>query len=506
MLGPIEGRPGALEQAAKPATAGPLHARRRTPRVGVRALRAAGPTVVIASFVVLLARSLPMTYDEAHNWLMFATAGIGHITHTYPVPDNQVLFTVLQSFLPASWVWHDPLTLRLVNIVIAIVLVNLMYYWLVQARVPRAVALAGLLLTGPTAVLYFGVARGYLLGTTLAFVGIHILAGRQRRSVVAVASAGVLFALAVYTVPTFAFGMVGIAVVLSWYRRLRDVLVWGVTAVVVAVVLYSPILHQLLSLSRATFEDLPPQAPGAYSLGMLRASLYLTAFGRNVMVLVAAGVVLALAVGFWCAPALFGRSIAAVPARAASRDGPGGPVARHATVFQLVGAYALGYVVVVLLLDVVHRIHAPYYRNSIFVGFALVLLLLRGMRSSSGWWRRVAAAAVVVNLVAGAVGVSLLVTGLDYSSTMYGNILNNIPPRSFREVSRLGATKIICSLNDMPVCDVYAHYLARRGIEVTGVTWTGNRYRCVTGWRRPSYPDGVVLLRGDRDLGMLCER
>lgn len=473
--------------------------------VPARALRTLVPTVAAAAYSVLLARTLPLTYDEARNWLAFAQHGVHYVTHNYLVANNHVLFTALQSLLPASVVSRDPLNLRLINIAVAIVLVNLMFRWLVREGVPWLVSIAGLLLSGPITVLYLGVARGYLLGTLLAFLGMHLLAARPRRPPAAV-GAGVLFALAVYTVPTFALGMPGVGALLLWRRRGMDAFVWGSTAAVLALLLYLPIIHQVLGAARGH-----PAAgghrlyagtllPGAYSLTVLRGSLYLTAFGSDALWL---GIAAGLAAGLVLAAA-------ARPRRGRSRPSARGvaPARRDTTVFELVAAYSIADLAVIELSNATHLTSAPFYRNSLFVGYAVVLWLLRELRTSDdGRWRRhVFFALVGANLVASAIGVSLLVGGYDYSAARYGDVLLATPPPALRDVSHLGATRVVCSRKDMQVCGVYTPYLARRRIRVISTSWTTDRHRCVTGRVRPILLHGVVVWRGTHELGLLCEK
>jgi hypothetical protein len=468
-----------------------------------RALRVFVATLAGAAYSVLLARTLPLTYDEARNWLAFSRHGVHYVTHNYLVANNHVFYTALVSLLPASAVRHDPLNLRLINIVVAIVLVDLMFIWLTREGVPWLVAIAALLLAGPLTVLYLGVARGYLLGTLLAFLGIHLLAARRRRLPAAIA-AGVLFALAVYTVPTFALGMLGIGLLLVWRGRVVDAVVWGSTAVAIAVLLYLPILHQVLKagqghpLAGGHRVYAGRFAPGDYSFTVLRDSLYLTAFGSNALwlaiaVLLAAGLLVA------AARTRGGRG----PAATGLRRGAGGT-----TVFALLAAYAIATLAVIEVANATRITSAPFVRNSMFVGFVVMLWLLRELRSDNASPRRrqVAATVIGANLVAGAIGVSLLVGGYDYSTARYGDVLAATPPPELRDVSGLHATTVVCSKKDMQVCGIYRPYLAHRGIRVRQTAWTTDRHPCATGHTLPIALHGVVVQRGSSVLGLLCER
>jgi hypothetical protein len=467
-----------------------------------RALRTLVPTLAAAVYSVLLARTLPLTYDEARNWLVYVRHGAHYVTHNYLTANNHVLFTVLQSLVPASLVHDDPLNLRLINIAVAILLVNLMFRWLVDAGVPWLLSIAGLLLAGPITVLYLGVARGYLLGTLLAFLGIHLLAGRGGRPAAAL-GAGVLFALAIYTVPTFALGMVGVVALLLWHRRTTDVLVWGSTATLIALLLYLPIIHEVVSAGRGHpagggFRHYAGTlTPGAYSVSVLRDSLYLTAFGSDALWLSIA-FVLAAGLVFTAVRRPGGLSrLRAMAVAAAGRD---------TTVFDLVAAYSVGTLVVIELANATRLTAAPFYRNSLFVGYAVVLWLLRelGRGDAERWRRGVFVALVGANLVASTIGVSLLLRGDDYSTSRYGDVLVTTPPPALRNVSHLGATRVVCSKSDMQVCGIYVPYLRRRGVRVVRTPWTTDRHRCVSGHVPPIPRHGVVVWRGAHELGLLC--
>lgn len=466
-----------------------------------RALRVFVATLAGAAYSVLLSRTLPLTYDEARNWLAFSSRGVHYVTHNYLVANNHVLYTSLISFLPAADVRADPLNLRLLNIVVAIVLVDLMFVWLVREGVPWLVGIAALLLSGPVTVIYFGVARGYLLGTLLTFLGIQLLAVRRHRTPASI-GAGVLFALAIYTVPTFALGMVGIGILLLWQRRLVDTVLWGATAVVIAVLLYLPILHQVLRagqghpLAGGHRIYAGRYAPGEYTFTVLRDSFYLTAFGSNALWVVIAAVV-----------------VAGLVVAAARMDGTRAflagclrPARDTTSVFALLAVYSAGALVVIELANGTRITSSPFVRNSLFVGYAAMLLLLRELRrGNTDRRRRVAAALIGANLVASAIGVSLLVSGHDYSTARYGDILLATPPSELRDVSDLGATMVVCSHKDMQVCGIYRPYLAHRGIRVRETVWTTNRHPCETGSTLPIEGHGVLVRRGRKALGLLCE-
>jgi hypothetical protein len=460
--------------------------------------------VAAGCYSALLARTLPITFDEAHNWMAVSRRGVDYATHHYPAANNHMLFTALQALVPASLVRSDPLNLRLINIAVAIALMTLMFRWLVRDGVPSPVALVGLLLGGPLTVLYLGVARGYLLGTLLAFLGLHLLAAERRRTQAAL-GAGVLLALAVYSVPTFALGVLGVVILLGWHRRWVDAVVFGASAGILALVLYLPVLHQVVRAGEGHPVTGAPRhyagrfAPGVYTFNVLRDSLYVTAFGPDILW---AGVVCAAAAGL---------AFLAYRRRTAVRVWLGGfaPGPRETTVFALVAAYSVAALAIIEVAIATRITSAPFYRNALFVAFAVVLWLLRQLRTDGGGGRlqrTLFAALVAANVVAAGIGVSLLVTGRDYSTSRYGDVLLATPPPELRDVAALGATSVVCSEKDMPACNIYTPYLADRGVRVFRTGWTTHRHRCLTGHELPIRPHGVLAYRGRHVLGLLCQK
>jgi hypothetical protein len=250
--------------------------------------------------------------------------------------------------------------------------------------------------------------------------------------------------------------------------------------------------------------------PGVYTLNVLRNSLYLTAFGWRDEVSgqrIGSG---AVWLGVAC---LLAGAIAMVASRrryglriSPQRFAPGH---RNTTVFALVAAYSVGALAVIEFANATRLTSAPFERHSLFVGFAVVLWMLRQLRRDAAglrWRRRVFGILVAGNLVAAAIGVTLLVSGYDYSPWRYWNVLVATPPPTLRDVSALGATSVVCSRKDMSVCRIYVPYLRRRGVRVTSTPWTTDRHRCVTGRVPPFALHGVVVWRGKQELGLLCEK
>lgn len=449
------------------------------------------PAVGTAALSVLLSHLLPLTHDEASNWVHFSRFGPHHIVTDYARPNNHVLFTLIQGALPAGWVQSHPLLLRLPNVIYASALMTFMARWLQRLGVPVWLATLGLLAGGPLTVLYLGVARGYLLGTLLLFAGLHLLTD-ARRPLWRIVLAGLLTALSLWTLPTFAFGLPGVGLVLLLRRRWRDLLVWGATAVVVAVLLYLPILSTMLSQTNSHGNAL---GVGGYTAGVLQHALWLTAWAPGWL----SDLLWAIAVV--AAAGLAGRSAWRRRPDTAGRAADPDPMRELLTILV---AYSVCSLLVVEVGNASGVMHAPYFRNALFVGYVAVLLLLAAT-ARAGWLRWIAALIVAADIVAAGVGIGLLVHADDYSIGLYDNVLVAAPPPALRHLHAPTVTAVHCDWRDIVVCTVYRRYLQRRGVAVAYQQVTTPGLPCVVGSVTPMRGHSVIAFRGPRRLGQLCQ-
>jgi hypothetical protein len=197
----------------------------------------------------------PMRYDEAFTFLNYAMQPIGHIVATYDFPNNHVLYSLSAHF---SWrAFGDHVrTVRLPAFAAGVALIPAAYL-AARALYDRWAGIwAAALVTGSASLIAFSVnGRGYTLGTLLIvlalWVGARLVERSRTREWIALV---VLFALAVYTVPTMA---AGVATVAAWMagtallrREGRDMALVVRVAVAVAVaaglslLLYSGMLGQ----------------------------------------------------------------------------------------------------------------------------------------------------------------------------------------------------------------------------------------------------------------------
>jgi hypothetical protein len=207
-----------------------------------------------------LSGRVPLTYDEAWNFLFLSRSGPLYALTHYPAPNNHVLFTVLQAvFLPEALVVGSPLTLRLVNVVVLLSL-SLVLWRLLRTRASfhsfHAAALSiALLVCSPLIATYCLVARGYLLGTLLLLLACvaSVEEGHAARS-------GLLAALSAMVVPTFAWAVPGLLLWQllgsrhhpGWWERLRRPLITFAWFAIPTIVFYARFASALRHFGKAT--------------------------------------------------------------------------------------------------------------------------------------------------------------------------------------------------------------------------------------------------------------
>ena len=281
--------------------------------------------LALASIALLFGVSgaVPLTWDEAFNFLHVSSRGPVAAFTTYEAPNNHVLFSALQALLPAAWIAHWPPVLRLWNVLVAAGVGALLAFALRGQRFAPLLAVL-LALCAPVSALYLVVARGYLLGT-LCLLGALALRDRPGR-------AGLLAGLSLACVPTFLLALPGLALALR-AGRLRAALACGA----VALVSYAGIFRQVLR-QRELWGSTPQRFLESF-------------FGQQWPSLLLLAVALALA-----APQL--------------RHAP-----RHAVALISSGA---GFLLLAPLLAFLGILDAPYARNALFAPLFLWLGALLG--------------------------------------------------------------------------------------------------------------------------------
>jgi uncharacterized membrane protein len=196
---------------------------------------------------------VPMRYDEAFTFDAYAMSGVGHITSTYDIPNNHIFYTLLAHF---TWrLFGDHLwTVRLPALLAGIALIPMSHLVARTLYDRRAGLCAAALVAASGPLVDYSVnGRGYTLGALLMLLALWLATKLLRESRLRLWGAFVTCStVAIYTVPTMAYGVGVVAVWMAacalWARR-RVLLVaqLGLACAVIAglsLALYSPVLGQ----------------------------------------------------------------------------------------------------------------------------------------------------------------------------------------------------------------------------------------------------------------------
>jgi hypothetical protein len=256
-----------------------------TPRGAVprtqRYVEAAGSAFVVGSallgvvlYLVAMA-STSLWTDELYGIVHFSGRGPWTALTDYHVPNNHILFSLLNALLPWSGS-VDPFRARLLSLVAVptLLVLVLVAFWRRGRWVAGAVAFQ--LLAGNDRLLDQTLqARGY--GLQLLFAGGVCVALRSylesasRRSLAVLAA---LVVLGTFTVPPFLLFGGGVFALVLAFRRRREVLVAGIAAFAGSVIVYLPVLGRLLR-QLGSYRTVGGGAPEFGSLGGVVESLRL---------------------------------------------------------------------------------------------------------------------------------------------------------------------------------------------------------------------------------------
>jgi len=219
-----------------------------------------------ATALRIYAMALPLDYDEAYTFLRYLDKPFAKIISDYTVANNHVLFSLIgklsvMSFGPSIW------AMRLPSLIFgALGIVSFYILWQRVTNRQSAILATVLMATALPLVFYSGQARGYSL-QALLFICTFLAADNLQQQ--PKASRGLILAtlsaLCLYTIPT---SLYGIGAIYLWLLLLAifdapknqrcnlivALFLSGLTAVILTLVLYSPILlhyHGFPSIKQA---------------------------------------------------------------------------------------------------------------------------------------------------------------------------------------------------------------------------------------------------------------
>ncbi len=206
--------------------------------------------IAVAAGIVLLGHAAPLTYDEAYNRLFYGNLGVSKILQTYNAPNNHLIFTVLQSFIPNRLLAWDPWTIRLIGVASGIAIIAEL---IAVAAARRTTPLLGLFVVAgsPLLVTYLFVSRGYTFSAVLLVAAAALPVVLARRSpVLGVCLGAAALALGTWPLPTNGFVAPGWIVVVLAIWGLRAAIAGTAVYAVAVTMMFAPIAGQVRAQSK----------------------------------------------------------------------------------------------------------------------------------------------------------------------------------------------------------------------------------------------------------------
>ena len=198
--------------------------------------------------------SIPMRYDEAHTFLVYAAEGWAQASTAYDTPNNHILNSLLVSSL-TGLLGNHPVVIRL-PAYLAGSLLPLAVGWMAVRLYGRGVAVlsAAFVATSPVLIEYSTNARGYALVTLLGVLAFGVADDLLRQQTIrGWATLAILGVLGFYTVPVMLLPWCALSIwiavnlyrrgdgVLAWIRRLGPLAATQLIVALVVAALYAPV-------------------------------------------------------------------------------------------------------------------------------------------------------------------------------------------------------------------------------------------------------------------------
>jgi hypothetical protein len=426
---------------------------------------------LIAALIMSL--TWPLNYDEAFNYLYFADRGFRFTVTDYSYPNNHVLFTLIQALIPRRLVEADPYVLRIPNLFLSAALVGVLARDSRRAWAGSLKALA-IVFAGPSALQYFGQARGFQLGTLLAALALlAALRWADRRW--GWVAAALLMALATWAVPTFAYGAPILTAYYGLRRDLRAAVGYSVLYLAVAMALYGPILDQVFSQRTNSFSQFRPF--GDYAGDLVSSSFFLPTL-------------LAIAL-FGLAGWAWLRSILVAEIE---------PEAGRA--FLFIG-FPLAFVLIAEVIPALGIAASPFVRSASF----LPAFLLVGLWNAPTWkvptWRWAATGLMAINLALGVGWWQGIADGSGITN-FHGTAFGQTPRLDPLLDDDLAVAAVRCGWTDEWTCRLYEQRLIDHGITVAYPKEEVPAGTCVVGKHPPRPGTGIEVVLEDGRRGLVC--
>ena len=235
-----------------------------------------GLSAILAARTALVMATTSLNIDEFGTVGTFSSHGPHRVVTDYRAPKNHIFFNLLNSVLPGRESL-DPARVRVLSILATLLTGALIVaYAAWRARLMEGAIVVGLWSLAPEMLQRSMEARGYgflgLFGVIASFAVIEYLRTKQRAWLWALACA---CTLGVYTMPGFLFFAAPLMLLLWLTDRTRATFLAGAATVVAILVLYAPILGQVLHEFSQFHQD-KAEADFKTTHGLVRAvKLYL---------------------------------------------------------------------------------------------------------------------------------------------------------------------------------------------------------------------------------------
>jgi hypothetical protein len=437
-----------------------------------------------AAGILLLAYMAPLTYDEAFNRIHYRDLGITKTLETYDYPNNHVPFTVLQLLIPQSLVTWNPWAIRIISVLCGIALISaLVGLAYLRRTTPLLILLATL--GSPILSTYLFVARGYGFSALWLVVAaaLPVAAGRDRRLPFwATSLAAVALAIATWPLPiNFLLAPGWVAAIFAIWGGMAAVSAAAVY-VATAALMFMPILGQIQDNATYAWNGHPR---------------FWSWFGDLVFAMnVVPACLIALLI---VTSAVLIRERSNVAGATAQGLGRGYRLA------ALAGAMCASWFLLLAVAQAAGLIDLPFVRTAVPVLWLAVVALVAAV--PRGRVELIAAGLLLPGAIWGCAIWSSAVVDGNWRSVAHASrteVLYGTTPRTIRDLSRIGANRISCSVWDVWVCRLVTPNLQRSGISVVGTTSIPRLSHCAVGSRRPPSKWRVAVYEDGKLLGILC--
>jgi hypothetical protein len=366
--------------------------------------------IIILYIFLTFSKSIPITYDEIWNFTNISSYGPNYVTTHYPFPNNHVLYSLYSSLsIPKSSVSHLLTVLRLPNVLIFLLFMYVLWRIFFITDKDKVFKILFILLATPYITLYLVLARGYMLGALACIAGIIFLINKRFMP------ASLIFALSVYTVPTFSYVIPGIlmgSLIINGINK-KTIIKNGlfcISIVFFSLLLYFPIIKFVIARSHS-YNDY------GISEFIKLTVLSLSNFNNTILAVIFFSLIITAVVSIFIASLSNKKN-------------------RQSQYIILFTTSIFGYILSVIILNALHLANPPFVRSGIIVPVFIYLIVMIGINVLNKKLRGFLMIIILINTL---VGISNL---LHYSISHNEIYLPSIKPLGPSQLSLLSPNEI----------------------------------------------------------------